>query len=364
MPYTATDALLIPLFLQGDVQNVVAVNEAYFIPALWEATTLISRSLARLPLYVTKTEDKDYGHLALNRLFNKDQSSFLVRQTMYQNLALHGESFALIKDSKLIPLKFNAITMVSRDANGDRFFRMANGRTYTQREVFHVLGSSIDGVRGLSPLETNGLTLNLARAVDEYGQKFFKQRRPVTVLKTQSDLDADAAEELASRYASASTDKGIFVIDRNSELTALNGTPNEAQFNETRQSMVLAVARIFQIPPSKLGVLDYSTFNNITEENTSFVRDCLMNYSAPFEAEFEFWFGHKLGHDFTSLLEQSFEARSVSATKLVDSGILTPNEARARLNYPPVEGGDELRIREHDRTRQEAAEDLKEEANF
>ena len=146
------------------------------------------------------------------------------------------------------------------------------------------------------------------------------------------------------------------MADKNSTLTPVAGTPNEAQFNDTRQSMVLAVARIFGIPPSKLGVLDYSTFNNITEENTSFVRECLENYAAPFERAFEFWFGFKLRHDFSAFLEQTFEQKAESARGLVKDRLLTPNEGRARLNYQPIDGGDELLPPENQEAQEPGAE--------
>ena len=254
---------------------------------------------------------------------------------MMNNLALHGQAFALIRGSKLIPLRDRAITQVFRDVNHMRAFRMADGTVRGETEIFHVVGSSFDGLQGISPIEYNGLTLQLARDVDEYGHKFFSQRRPMMVLKTQSDLDDETAAELANRYASSSMDKGIFIVDRSSEVSSITGAPNEAQFNEVRQSLTLAVARIFAIPPSKLGVLDYSTFNNITEENISFVRECLMNYSEPFEYAYEHWFGYKVRHDFTELLEQNFESKATIAGRLVERGVWTPNEARNFLNWPP-----------------------------
>ena len=340
--------IFIPYSLQGDADNVVPLDEAYRIPAVWEAVSLISRSLARLPLYVVRpsTGDKVYNHSGLSRLYNIDQDSYLVRQTLFNNLVLHGECFAAISDTKLVPLKPGAVTRVTVNAEGNRLYYLANGRVATQAEIFHVIGSSLDGVRGLSPLVTNGLTMKLARAVDDYGQKFFTQRRPVATLNTQGDLDEETAEALARRYAHASTEYGVFVLDRNSTLQSLSGTPDEAQFNESRQSLVLAIARIFGVPPVKLGVMDYSTFNNITEENISFVRECLSNYAAPFEAAYQFWFNVEMHHDYTELLETSFEDRAAAVVSLVSSGLLTINEGRARLNYPNVSGGDELQVSE------------------
>ena len=347
--------MLLPTFLQGDVDNVVNVNDAYLVPSVWEAITVISRSIARAPLFVETGENKrDYDHPMLSVITKAKQPEYVIRQTMVSNLALHGEAFALILDNRLVPLKPGGVVWVSRTDNLDKIYRLNDGRLLMDDEMFHVLGNSIDGVRGISPLKAHGLTLNLARAVDEYGQKFFKQRRPVMVLQTQGDLDEEIAEAIAKRYAESAQDYGLFVADKNSELKPVTGSPNEAQFNETRQSMVLAVARIFGIPPSKLGVLDYSTFNNITEENTSFVRECLQNFSAPLENAFEFWFGFKLRHDFSSLLEQTWEQKASSVSLLVDKGILTPNEGRGRLNYPSMKDGDELR---NPMTMQEPEED-------
>ena len=324
----------LPRPLPGDVTNVVTANEALFIPAVWESVTLVAGTLARLKLYVEMPDGaKDYNHPVLQRLVNTDQDQYLVRQTLMANLAMYGQSFASIIDTKLWPLVNGAVTQVRRDRDLNRFFQFANGTQQDMSSIFHIIGSSLDGVTGISPLAAHGLTMKLARAVDEYGQKFFTQRRPVAVLKTQSDLDQESALELARRYHESSTDYGVFVLDRNSELTSLAGTPNEAQFNDTRQSLVMAIARIYKIPPSKLAVMDYSTFNNIIEENISFVRECLMNYAAPFEAAFHFYFGYQIRHDYTQLLEQTFEQRADSTRTLVDSGIITVNEARARLNY-------------------------------
>ena len=90
---------------------------------------------------------------------------------------------------------------VSRTDDLRKIYRINDGRLLLDEDVFHVMGNSIDGVRGISPLKAHGLTMNLARAVDEYGQKFFKQRRPVMVLQTQGDLDEDIALNLAKRFS-------------------------------------------------------------------------------------------------------------------------------------------------------------------
>ena len=60
----------------------------------------------------------------------------------------------------------------------------------------------------------------------------------------------------------------------------------------------------------------------------------------------ERYFGFDLKEDITEIPALQPELRDASAyyTSLVNGGIITPNEARERLGFEPVEGAEDIRV--------------------
>jgi hypothetical protein len=121
----------------------------------------------------------------------------------------------------------------------------------------------------------------------------------------------------------------------------------DAQFMELRQFQVTEVARIFGIPPHKLGDLSHATFSNIEEQNLDYVigtlrrwlvrweQECNRKLIAPLEKTQQF-----TEHLVDGLLRGNIQSRYGAYAQGIMNGFLAPNDIRAFENLDPIPGGD------------------------
>jgi HK97 family phage portal protein len=130
-------------------------------------------------------------------------------------------------------------------------------------------------------------------------------------------------------------------------------TNEEAQFLETRRFQVLEIARLYGVPPHRLGELDKATFNNIEQQNQQYVDGALKPIADSLEQLFDH---HLLFDDERSMLECKFDFDDMTRSDIKTryeayqigtlNGWLNRNEVRARENLNPIDDGhgDEYRV--------------------
>jgi HK97 family phage portal protein len=156
--------------------------------------------------------------------------------------------------------------------------------------VFHVLGYSYDGLRGLSPVALARESLGLSMATQDYGARFFgNDARPGGVLETPQKMKNEAAKRLKQSWEEAH--RGGAQAHRTALLESgvtwkAMGMPNEdAQFLETRQFQIQEVARMFHVPPHMLMEMSSSTFSNIEHQAIEFVKHACVPWACRIEQE-------------------------------------------------------------------------------
>ena len=121
-------------------------------------------------------------------------------------------------------------------------------------------------------------------------------------------------------------------------------SPKDTEYIDSRKLNREECARAYHIPPPMVGILDRSTFSNVTELHKSLYLDVLLPMCARLEGDFnvqllseyddlekgyvEFNIDEKLQGDFTQQAEQMRQAVGVPW--------MTPNEARAIVNLPRI----------------------------
>lgn len=125
----------------------------------------------------------------------------------------------------------------------------------------------------------------------------------------------------------------------------------DEQWAESVKLSLEAVAQVYQVNPTMVGVLDAANYSNMREFNKSvytmtlgptirMIEDRLNTFLLPMlgvdNAEFFVEFNVK------EKLRGSFEEQAAVATSAVGSPYMTVNEFRKTSNLPAIEGGDEL----------------------
>ena len=211
---------------------------------------------------------------------------------------------------------------------------------------------SQDGIVGMSPIEVAREAVGEAMAMQSYAARFYaNDARPAGLISYDGKF-ANKEARMAFRESwqeayGGRNQRKVAVLEKGMTYHEMKLNNADAQFVEARKEKVSEIARIWGIPPHKIGDLSRATNNNIEHQNIEFWSDCMGPYGACFASSAEF---HLLGED--SGLDAEFnvrpmmlgdgKSRSDRLRSLVMGGILTPNEAREEEKYDPVDGGEKL----------------------
>ncbi len=123
----------------------------------------------------------------------------------------------------------------------------------------------------------------------------------------------------------------------------------DSQYIETRKFQIEDIARIFRIPPHKIGHLESATFSNIEHQGLEFVTGTLMPWIRRIEQsiyrdllterERPKYYAELL---VDGLLRGDSAARAAFYQTAIGAPWMTINEGRALENRDPLPGGDEL----------------------
>ncbi|MFE2497093.1 phage portal protein [Streptomyces scopuliridis] len=143
---------------------------------------------------------------------------------------------------------------------------------------------------------------------------------------------------------------GTPILEDGMEYQQLALDPAKAQYIEARKLTREEVAAAYHIPLPMVGILDHATFSNIKEQHQQLYQDTL----GPWLVSIQEDIGLQLVPDLSDSnsvyvefnlqekLRGSFEEQSAQLQTSVGAPWVTRNEARARMNLPQIDGGDDL----------------------
>lgn len=347
--------------------KIVSGDLALNISAVWNAVLIISQTVASLPLFVyrrnNRGREKDLNHPLYRILHdeaNEEMTAFTFREVLTQHILLWGNGYAEIVRNHagdvvaLWPLNPER-THPKRDDSGKLIYvhRDTSGREYIlpAERVFHIPGLSFDGRVGYSVISRARETFGLASATEEFGARLFGQGAISSgVLKHPGRIgDLDAIENLRKQWTDTYSGLGNahkpIILEEGMEYTPLTIPPEDAQFLGTRKFQITEIARWFNIPPHKIKDLERATFSNIEEQQIEFVMDCIRPWLVRWEQHIKWKLLSKperriyfVEHVIDGLLRGNIEARYKAYDIARRNGVLSANEWRALENMNPIEG--------------------------
>jgi HK97 family phage portal protein len=344
----------------------VTPRTALGIPAALRAVTLLSGAVASLPLKVyRKTEDgrepaiENQVYKLLHQAPNTLITPFIFKELAMNHLLLHGNFYAYIdwqhgKPAALWPLDPAAVT-VDRDKDTGRISykisTIKGQQILTPEEVLHILGTTLDGVKGISPITLARESIGGAIAELNHGQSFFKNGANLSgVLQHPGHLGPEAAETLRQswrdKYSGSGNAGKVAVLEEGMTFQPVALSNKDSQWLESRQVSVLDVARIFGVPPALLGHLEKASYSSQEAQDLEFLTHSLR----PWLTRIEQACNHSLiTHsnlycEFTTgdLLRTTIDKRYEAYRTALAAGFMSVNEVRQLENLPAVDGGDEL----------------------
>jgi len=293
----------------------VTANTAMKFGAVFACVRIIAETIGSLPLPVYRRleggmKEKAADHplyAVLHDRPNPEQTAMEFREMQQGHLTLRGNCFAQIvrngagRVKELWPIHPDRVRV--RRVNGSLVYTVGpsaqamnagTGPTLTQQvslsaeDVLHIRGLSSDGVMGLSPVQVASEAIGLALAQQEFNARFFSNNAsPNGILKHPANLNPDTRkaikQSIDEQTRGLSRSHRWMLLEGGLEWTQVGLSMRDAQFIQGAQLSIRDIARIFRVPPHKIGDLEQATFSNIEQQAIEFVTDSIRPWAVRWE---------------------------------------------------------------------------------
>jgi len=351
--------------------SIVTQDTAMRLSAVYSCVRVLSESIAQLPLiYYERAGDRKERATAqklytlLHDAPNSFQTSFEFRESQMAHLCLSGNAYAFINRSvtgeilELLPLQPSKVKVKqNKDYSLEYEFTDSDRKVITLRkdQVFRLTGMSFDGINGISPIRYQAESLGISLATDKHTAKSFKNGAKMTgILKHPTTFkDKEVAKRVQESWDNSANGENAYstpVLEDGMDWIPVTMSNRDAQYIESRKFNVEDIARIFRVPPHKIGHLEKSTNNNIEHQGLEFVTDTMMPWMVRREqsitrdlltvAERRRYFAEFL---VDGIMRGDSAARASYYNSMWTMGAMNPNEIRTKENMNPRddEGGNE-----------------------
>lgn len=342
------------------------VNEvtAMQTSAVWTCVRILAESIGCLPLHVYRRQSdgnaERVDHPVEEVLVgspNAEMTTVEYREAKVVNLALAGNGYSLIdrtgsRLSSLHPIESHRVRPERAASGGIQYAVTDRGKVeiYPAEKVWHWKGFGSTGLVGYSPIGYMRQAVGLALVAEEFGARFFSQgASPAGFLKIPQFLNKEqrqaVRESLAQKIEGLGNSHKYVLLEGGIEHSGSATMPLEdAEFMLLRGFQVVEICRIYRMPPHLAGEMEHATFSNIEHQFTEFVQLTLMPWLRRIEASADkYLFGPgERGKFFVrfnvdALLRGDSTARAQLLSVLLQNGVMSRNEARAKENMNRVE---------------------------
>jgi len=299
---------------------------------------------------IVKNIRKSKVDLLLNKEPNPFQDISSFKRNLIIDLLIDGNIFIYFDGAHLYHLPADKVTIHTDDKTYIERFSYDNSIDYSPNEIIHIKENSFNSIyRGVPRLKPAFRTMQLLGSMRDFQDNFFKNGAvPGLVLKSPNTLSEKIKERMlqawVARYNPKSGGRRPLFLDGGLEvenLTEINF--KELDFQEGIKSNERIILEAMGIPPI---LLDGGNNANIRPNHRLYYLETVLPIVKKVNYALERFFGFSLNEDVTGIPALQPELRDQAAyyATLVNTGILSANEAREALGKEPVAGFDEPRV--------------------
>lgn len=346
----------------------VTAETAMRVAAVYACVRIRSGVPATLPLDIKRRVDERTREDAsgtkvaqlLRRKPNSWQTPSQFKRMMQAHNMLRGNGYAMIVWSMrepiaLIPLHPDRTECEQLDDLSLQYtYTRKNGSKVLipQREMFHLVGLTLDGVHGVTPITYARETIGLALAQERAGGAVFKNGARVSLVlehpnKLGNDGRTNLKESLDEYRAGGDQEGKALILEEGMKVNNLAMTAEDAQWIESRKFSRSDIAMFFGVPPHMIGDTEKSTSwgSGIEQQTQGF-----LTFTA--EDDLTMWeetiardliVDPKLYPKFNraALVKGDIKTRTAAYQSALQWGWLSPNEVRELEDRNPRPEGDE-----------------------
>lgn len=288
--------------------------------------------------------------LLLNKEPNLYQDISTFRRNLITDFLLDGNIFVYFDGVHLYHLPSSKMVIHASDKTYIEKFTYNEEINYKVGEIIHIKDNSFYSIyRGISRLKPALRTMTLMRRMRDFQDNFFKNGAvPGLVLKSPNTLSEKIKERMLqswmARYKPDAGGRRPLILDGGIEIDSFaNVNFKELDFQSAIEENEKIILKALGIPPI---LLDSGNNANIRPNMRMYYLETVLPIVRKINYAFERYFGFELQEDATNIpaLQPELRDQSQYYSALVNTGIISPNEARDALGFEPVEGYDDLRV--------------------
>lgn len=233
--------------------------------------------------------------------------------------------------------------------SGDQLARIPNGEAMLPAsEVVHDrMNTFWHPLVGVPPIYAAAASGTQGIRIQTNSETFFaNMSRPSGQLTAPGPIDDATAKRLKEQFEAGFSGSNLgrmFISGNGLKFESINVPAEQAQLIEQLKWTVEDVARCFGVPLHKIQAGAMPTFTNIGALNQQYYDEALKPYIEAFELlmtqEVVMKDEYSVELDLSGLLRMDPKTRAERIEILMRAGAMTPDEARASENLPPVDGG-------------------------
>lgn len=230
--------------------------------------------------------------------------------------------------------------------------------TLGSEDVLHFKSHNTrDGLVGIPVREQLASTIQGNAKAQAYINKLYENGMTAKVVLqytgSLNDANVEALREGIENYAKGDLKKGlenVIPVPVGMSLTPLNLKLADSQFLEIKQYTALQIASAFGVKPYQIGDYSKSSYASAEAQQLSFLVDTLLFIVKQYEEEIGYKLltdteeaaGYHAKFNVAVILRADQQTQINTLSAAVSNFLMTPNEARERLDLPAKEGGDQL----------------------
>ena len=278
-------------------------------------------------------------------------------ESIVHDLLLYGQTFieaqlgTPTRPFQLIPHLPKHIKVHKARGGGAFYFEVPrdNNRRIDGDRMMWIRDLSRTSIECHSRLDSLGLQVNVLNASEQLAEAIMKRSIHASyVLKSDEPITEaeflNTHEAFKAFQATGKRTGGVIQLDKGKSLEMLGGVkPMEADLLNVRMHFKNDIASGFGIPPFLVGGASDTKYNNMAQQIQHMHRNAISPILGKLSRELSRQFRVDVVADDHILQKGDYDMQAKTQIALVQAGIYTPNEARAKLGDGPCDGGEVLR---------------------
>jgi HK97 family phage portal protein len=220
---------------------------------------------------------------------------------------------------------------------------------FGEDRIIHAKMRHWDGYKGLSTFLTGANVLGLNQLLMDFQAALTKSgTRPGAVITVPESLTDEAfvrlKADITEAYERASGSHKPFLLEQGAKMEKVSFDATEMDLVKARTQIHQEVARLFRMPPYKIGLLESIKAENLAQMEQAYTDDTLIPLCRSLEAsltaallsEEERLADYRIEYDRHELYNRDPATAAQRVIEAYTKGIITRGQATTRLGYGPV----------------------------